>query len=112
MVNQTRLDVARCTGSSFRGPRSGNPESRSNLRKSRHVSDSGSPCGVRMTLSVPDHIAEAHPLPAVEALQLDLTDDVIICRAGVDPDAGQQKQQLQIPEVRGLRHDVLAGQLF
>ena len=47
----------------------------------------------RAKRSFPDQLSEPDPLLAIEALQLRLPDDVVIVRAGVDADAGQQQGQ-------------------
>src|ERR1700730_3416971 len=61
--------------------------------------------------SATDDASEQHPALAVEALQLHLPDRMEIGRAGADENSRQHHRQLQIPEVLGLPHDVLPGEV-
>src|ERR1700730_9539592 len=62
--------------------------------------------------SATDDAAEQHPALAIEALQLHLPDRVKIAGAGADENSRQHHRQLQILEVLGLPHDVLAGEVI
>src|SRR5216684_8732199 len=61
--------------------------------------------------SATDDAAEQHPAFTIEALQLHLPDRVKIAGAGADENSRQHHRQLQIPEVLGLPHDVLPGEV-
>ena len=43
-----------------------------------------------------DHVAEAHPGPAVPALELHLPDDVVVRRLGLHLHAGQQHGRIDV----------------
>ena len=51
------------------------------------------------------------PAGAVEALQLHVGHHAIIRRRGVDTAVRQQQAEVEIPQVRRLLHDVLAGEI-
>src|SRR5689334_15555359 len=58
-----------------------------------------------------EQFAEAHPPPAVEALELKLLDRIEIGRTGVDLDPGQQHRDFHVLQIGRLPHHVLAREI-
>ncbi|GCC46468.1 hypothetical protein chiPu_0030537, partial [Chiloscyllium punctatum] len=58
-----------------------------------------------------DHLAEPQPAGPFDPLQLQLLQRVMIGRAGVDLDAGQQRRHFDISKIVRLRHDVVAAEV-
>src|SRR5439155_26293547 len=58
-----------------------------------------------------DDLAEQFPLLALEELHLELGNRREIGRAGVDLDAWQQRVRREVLQVRGLLHEIGAGEI-
>src|SRR5437899_8880654 len=63
------------------------------------------------SISCAQHLAEALPLRPREAIQLPLLDEGEIGRRTVERHARQEQRQLQVLDVGGLLHHVLARQV-
>src|SRR5262245_38855282 len=100
------------SGSGSDGSASGSGELTRGIEAGTSVPDGGRACRPKsLLLARVVHLAEQHPALAVELGELFLLDRREVGRARVDLDARQQEWQLEVLDVRGLLHDVLARQV-
>jgi hypothetical protein len=67
--------------------------------------------GCRSVIGAGDHVAEADPVGTVEFCELRLPDRMIVGRAGVHFNAGQQRRKLQVVQISCLLQDVLTREI-